>query len=211
MEDWRPIRRMMTMPTNFPLILPRAILCDMDGTLAELALDFPRIKREMGIGDRPILEGLSELDEQQRSAAQAVLERHEDIAAQSCALNPGCRELLAWIAQRRIPLALITRNSRRSAAMVVRRHELAIGVLITREDCAFKPNPAPLVLACQRLGVSTSHAWMVGDGQYDVEAGHAAGIPTVWLSHGRPKSFAAEPWKTVANLHQLVELLKTCT
>jgi HAD superfamily hydrolase (TIGR01549 family) len=210
MEDWRPIRRMMTMLTDSPLILPRAILFDMDGTLAELALDFTRIKREMGIGDRPILEGLAELNEQQRPAAQAVLERHEDIAAQSCALNPGCREMLDWIAQRRIPLALITRNSRRSAALVVRRHELAIDVLITREDCPFKPNPAPLVLACQRLGIPTSDAWMVGDGQYDVEAGRAAGIPVVWLSHGRPKSFAAEPWKTVPNLHQLVELLKTC-
>jgi len=202
---------MVIMQTDSPLILPRAILFDMDGTLAELALDFPRIRREMGIGDRPILEGLAELDEQQRPAAQAILERHEDLAAQSCPLNPGCRELLAWIAHRRIPLALITRNSSRSAAMVVRRHELAIEVLITREDCPFKPDPAPLQLACRRLGVSTSHAWMVGDGQYDVEAGHAAGISTVWLSHGRTRTFVAQPWKTVATLHELTELLKTCT
>jgi HAD superfamily hydrolase (TIGR01549 family) len=192
------------------LELPRAILFDMDGTLIELVLDFPKIRQEMGIGDRPILEGLAELDEGQQPSARSILERHEEFAAQSCALGRGCGELLEWIARRQIRLALITRNSRRSAAMVVQRHELAIEVLITREDCAFKPHPAPLLLACQRLGVAPAEAWMVGDGQYDVEAGHAAGIATVWLSHGRTRSFAAEPWKTVADLHGLVDLLNTC-
>jgi HAD superfamily hydrolase (TIGR01549 family) len=193
-----------------PLILPRAILFDMDGTLIDLVLDFPRIRREMGIGDRPILEGLAELAEDLRPAAAAVLERHEAFAAESCTLSRGCRELLQWIAQRGIGLAMITRNSQRSAAMVVRRHELPIDVLITREHCAFKPSPDPLHLACQRLGVTASQAWMVGDGQYDVEAGHAAGIATVWLSHGRVPSFAAQPWKTVRDLHELVDLLQAC-
>ena len=33
---------------------PAAILFDLDGTLTEPLLDFPRIHREMGIGDRGI-------------------------------------------------------------------------------------------------------------------------------------------------------------
>ena len=50
------------MPTcTIDLILPRAVLFDMDGTLTEPMLDFPRIKAEMGIGDRPILEALAEM------------------------------------------------------------------------------------------------------------------------------------------------------
>lgn len=198
------------MDQNPTLMLPRAILFDMDGTLAMPILDFPRIRQEMGIGDRPILEGLAELDEPLRPAALAVLQRHEELAALSCELNPGCRELLDWIAQRRIPLAMITRNSFRSAQIVVRRHGLAIDVLITREQPPFKPHPAPLQLACRRLAIPVAHAWMVGDGQYDVEAGRAAGIPTVWLSHGHPRFFQAEPWKTVADLHELANLLKAC-
>ena len=32
---------------------------------------------------------------------------------------------------------------------------------------------------------------MIGDGQYDVQAGHAAGMRTIWLSHGQPRDFAA--------------------
>lgn len=40
---------------------PRVILFDMDGTLTEPLLDFPRIKADMGIGNRPILEALAEM------------------------------------------------------------------------------------------------------------------------------------------------------
>lgn len=190
------------------LKMPRGILFDMDGTLIDQTLDFPKIKREMGIGERPLLEGLAELELHRQPAARAIMERYEAFGAESCALGSGCRELLAWMAQRQIPLALITRNSRRSAALVVQRHALPIEILITREDCAFKPSPAPLLLACQKLAVAPSQAWMVGDGQYDVEAGNAAGIPTVWLSHGRPRPFTAEPWKTARDLHELFDLLQ---
>jgi phosphoglycolate phosphatase-like HAD superfamily hydrolase len=48
---------------------------------------------------------------------------------------------------------------------------------------------------------------MVGDGQYDVEAGAAAGVRTVWVSHGRERPFRAEPWRTVSDLCELQTLL----
>ena len=41
---------------------PRALLFDMDGTITEQMLDFPAIKREMGIGDVPILETLAKME-----------------------------------------------------------------------------------------------------------------------------------------------------
>src|SRR6476660_3207252 len=75
------------MHDSLPLILPRAILFDMDGTLTEPMLDFPRIKAEMGIGDRPILEALAEMDGERRAAAEAVLHRHEELAAAESKLN----------------------------------------------------------------------------------------------------------------------------
>src|ERR1700692_233112 len=72
------------------IILPRAILFDMDGTLTEPMLDFPRIKAEMGIGDRPILESLDRLAPDRRIEAEAILLRHEEHAARNSTLNPGC-------------------------------------------------------------------------------------------------------------------------
>ena len=194
-------------PDHQSLRLPRAILFDMDGTLTRPMLDFPRIKAEMGIGDRPILEALSEMGPRDRAIAEGTLLRHEQHAAENSALNPGCRELLEWLDQHRIATALITRNSRQSLDAVVKRHDLKISTLITREDQPFKPHPHPLNLACRKLGIDRSEAWMVGDGRYDIEAGAAAGIKTVWLSHGRSRPFEAPPWRTVSDLIALRSLL----
>src|SRR5262245_45047534 len=80
-----------------PEMLPSALLFDMDGTLTRPMLDFPKIKREMGIGDQPILEALEALDPERRSEAQAVLHRFEERAAAESDLNPGCHELVRWI------------------------------------------------------------------------------------------------------------------
>jgi HAD superfamily hydrolase (TIGR01509 family) len=190
-----------------PLRLPRAVLFDMDGTLTRPLLDFPRIKAEMGIGDRPILEALAEMDRGTRAAAEVVLLRHEEAAALDSTLNEGCRDVLGWLGQRMIRTALITRNSRASVVTVVRRHGLPIDLTIAREDAPPKPDPMPLLLACQRLAVEPGDAWMVGDGQYDVEAGLAAGVRTVWVSHGRSRAFQAAPWRSVADLCQLQALL----
>jgi HAD superfamily hydrolase (TIGR01509 family) len=190
------------------LILPRAILFDMDGTLTRPLLDFPQIKAEMGIGNRPILEALAELDPARRAAAQSILHRHEEEASANSTLNPGCAELLEWLNRHRIQVALVTRNSRRSVRTVLERHGLRIDVLITRDDALPKPDPAPLRLACARLDVNQAEAWMVGDGVYDIQAGVAAGIATVWVSHGRVRSFDAVPWREVIDLPALLAMLQ---
>lgn len=181
----------------------------MDGTLTRPMLDFPRIKADMGIGERPILEALSDMDSETRAAAEAILLRHEEEAAKNSQLNPGCREVLAWLRERKIPIALITRNSRVSVTTVMTMHDLEFDVLVTREDGRFKPDPHPLHLACRQLKVSQERCWMVGDGQYDVEAGRAAGITTIWLSHGRARTFQAIPDYQVIDLWELRRLLET--
>ena len=192
-----------------PLYFPRAVLFDMDGTLTEPLLDFPRIKSEMGIGDNPILESLERMSPANRQAAEAVLRRHEDQAAQSCRLNAGCEALLRWLDQRHIPQAIITRNTRSCARIILERHRLAIKVLITREDGPFKPDPRPLLRACDQLGASPADAWMVGDGEHDIAAARRAGIPSIWLSHGRPRPFADEPTLIIAQLQDLLQLLQS--
>lgn len=189
-------------------MLPKALLFDMDGTLTAPLLDFPRLKAEMGIGDRPILEALADMPAEQRRVAEGVLHRYEDEAATASTLNAGCDVLLHWAASHRLGTALITRNRRQSVQTVLARHGLSLDVLITREDGPAKPDPHPLLRACQTLRVAPADAWMIGDGQYDVEAGVAAGIQTVWLSHGRLKPFAAEPWRTVRDLQELLALLR---
>ncbi len=190
-----------------PLLRPAGLLFDMDGTLTEPMLDFPAIKAELGIGNQPILEAMAEMPAHRRAAAEAILLRREARAAAESTLNPGCVEVLAWAREHRLPTAVITRNSGASATVVLARHGLQFDILITREDGRFKPDPEPLHVACRRLGVRKSDCWMIGDGVHDVEAGTAAGISTVWLSHGRERTFGPAPWRAVRNLWELLDLL----
>ncbi len=192
------------------IVLPRALLFDMDGTLTRPMLDFPRIKAEMGIGSRPILEALAELSGTDRERAEGVLHRHEEEAAAASSLNEGCKALLAYLGELGIRTALITRNSRRSVETVLARHGLKFDALVAREDGPHKPDPEPLRRACAAMGLDSSDAWMVGDGQYDVEAGVAAGCRTLWVSHGRSREFAAEPWRVVRDLIELTAVLRKC-
>jgi HAD superfamily hydrolase (TIGR01549 family) len=188
---------------------PRALLFDMDGTLTVPALDFPAIKAEMGIGTSPILEALADMSPDERRRAETILHKYEDRVASESVLNNGCDSLFAFIANRKIATALITRNTRRSVATFLERHGLWFDLLITREDPPYKPDPHPLLLACRKLDVDPTDAWMIGDGPYDIEAAVAGGIKSVWISHNLPRPFAAEPWKTLADLCSLSELLES--
>lgn len=185
---------------------PKAVLFDMDGTLTVPMLDFDAIRAEMGVSG-PILEAMRGLDAEQLSAAADVLDRHERLAAERSELNDGCREVLAWLYERRVPTALVTRNSRASVRTVLDRHGLRFDLLVSREDGPPKPHPEPVSRCCRAFGLSAAEAWMVGDGSHDVEAGNAAGTPTVWVSHGRMRAFEAQPWREVDDLHGVLALL----
>jgi HAD superfamily hydrolase (TIGR01509 family) len=183
------------------------MLFDMDGTLTVPMLDFPRIKAEMGIGNRPILETLATLTAASRKTAEAILHRHEIEAAYGSALNEGCLEVLDWCRFHHIRTAVITRNSRICCDVVMHRHQLAFDQLITRDDGVFKPDPAPLFLACQRLGVQPQQSWMIGDSTHDVQAGIAANITSVWISHNEAKKFPEKPTYAFPSLFLMLEFL----
>jgi FMN phosphatase YigB (HAD superfamily) len=76
----------------------------------------------------------------------------------------------------RLPLAVVTGCPRRLAESVLARHGYApfVKVLVAAEDAPGKPDPAPVRLALQRLGVTA--AWMLGDNPGDVVAARAAGV-----------------------------------
>lgn len=193
-----------------PLTLPRAVLFDMDGTLTRPLLDFPAIKAEIGIGNRTILEAMSEMPAETRARAEAILHRHEDHAVEHAKLNHGCVELLDYLAAAHLPTALITRNRRECAARVFEAFGLRMDLVIGRDDpLPFKPDPAPLLHACAALNVAPRDAWMVGDAELDVIAAHRAGIPAIWVSHGTERTFADRPTHTVASLVELLALLRS--
>jgi len=190
------------------LELPDAILFDMDGTLTEPVFDFPGIHRAMGIPPgEPILEYLKTMPEPKRLSAELILHEIEDQIAATAPLAESCHELLAFARERGIRLGLITRNRRASLETFLKRHSLRIQVCISREDAPHKPDPSGLLRTCAELKVSPANTWMVGDGEFDILAGHNAGMRTVWFHHGRERTFSAVPWLSVRNLQEFAHLI----
>lgn len=179
----------------------------MDGTITKPLLDFDAIRAEIGIAG-PILEAIGRMDNAAKVRANAILDRHEQQAAVDSELNDGCRELMAEIARRNLPTAIITRNSRSRIDVVLTRHGLKFDALICRDAAPPKPDPRAITTACAALGVNPVDAWMIGDGSHDIEAGNAAGAPTIWISHGFPRDFKAIPTQAVHGLANVIESLR---
>ena len=164
----------------------KAMLFDLDGTITRPRLDFPAIKREIGISANSfILEELEKMSPAARRRAMAIVERHEEEAARKSELNDGARELLDALARRGVATAVVTRNSLASVKLVLERHGLRFTTAVCREQAAPKPSPAGIVLALARLNVPPAQAIYVGDHAIDINAGRAGGVRTIWVTNGR--------------------------
>lgn len=227
------------MPRSFsdgstaPLAGIRAALFDLDGTLARTFIDFPEMRRAMHelsarlgtatatAGEDDILGivakmaaalGGGEARDAARREAFAILEAIERDGCAHPEPVEGASELLRRLrGERGVPVAIITRNSRRVSGELLQRLDLAHDLLIAREDVhEFKPHPEPLLLACRTLDVTPADAVMTGDLWADIAAGRAAGVrATIGIQwpHDPPNRFArCRPDYEASSLYAAVPL-----
>jgi len=187
----------------------RAVVFDMDGTITRPILDFARIKREIGAGETPILEFLAGIpDPVRRRDAREKVDRWEREGALASILNPGVPEVLAFLRDRRIPVAILTRNTRESVDIVLAKHRLRFDVVVTADDeIAPKPSPEPVRHIARALGCDPREMLVVGDFRFDVECGRAAGARTVFLRNPSSASDDAQADVVIDDLRELVELI----
>ncbi len=189
------------------------MLLDMDGTLTRPNLDFAAIRRELGLPpDMPILE---EIDRRPPAEAAALHERLHALEAEAAAateLDPAAVPLFDVLQNHGLPTAVVTRNTRASLDLIWQMFDLPPCLQLTREWLPHKPAPDPLLHVCGKLGVDPTNSWMVGDGEHDIDAGHAAGCMTIWIRHGEVAcEAAATPDVTVASLADVVRLIDAAT
>lgn len=111
-------------------------------------------------------------------------------------LFPGTRAMLDGLAGR-ATLGLATGKSRRGLDHLLALHGLAghFATVQVADDHPSKPHPAMLLAALAETGVAAGRAVMVGDTEFDVEMGRAAGLFTVavdWGYHGRDRLARAD-------------------
>ena len=107
--------------------------------------------------------------------------------------------------------------------VTAKRHALAwrgleiVGVapylqcLVGADDCELnKPDPAPIRVGLEMLGLESEECWYVGDSPYDIQAGNAAGCATVavlWGVFDEEALRAEKPTYVVSNFSELVALV----
>lgn len=180
---------------------PKALLFDLDGVLADVshsyreaivltarffgvevsAEEVARIKRAGGANDD--WEVTHRLIAAHCDVSYAEVRRRFETFYQGDATQPGLRQRETLIPDRavlehlsrKVRLALVTGRPRSDALHFIRHFDLdgLFEVAVTRdESVALKPDPAPVLLALDKLG--TRSAWMVGDTPDDMRAARAA-------------------------------------
>lgn len=160
------------------------VVFDMDGTITAPYFDFISIKEEAGIGDVDMLDYLRQATGAEYERVHAVLMKFEEAGVANAKLNRGARKLLSFLAKRKIPTALLTRNSRKSVDGVCRKLNLKFDVTVTREDGPHKPAPEPIWEIARRWGIKPNEVLIVGDYKWDVLCAKNAGAPSVLLVNG---------------------------
>ncbi len=160
----------------------KGIIFDMDGTLTVPVLDFRQIRRELDIGEDAgdLVEVINRRSEAEQQEAWALIERHEEVAAANCRFQPDAEAVLNRFAAAGLRLAVITRNTRRSADIVLQRLGVKFDPVLTREFPTMKPSPEPVRHVLTLWQLNPRNVMMIGDYIHDIASGRDAGTLTCY-------------------------------
>ncbi len=195
-------------------LAPAALLFDMDGVLAEVsesyraAIQATAASYGVDLTSAAIAERKAQgnanddwaLTHELVSAAGVTAtladvtarfeERYQELRARE-SLMVDKPTLLRW--RERYRLGVVTGRPRSDAEYFLRQFDLldVFDAVVCREDAALKPDPAPVRLALERLGVRT--AWMLGDTPDDHDAARGAGVLPIAVGPDDPRAAAMLP------------------
>lgn len=184
--------------------MPRDTVCfDLDGTLLDphgsirTAIDavvewagygtFAEDEVLIGMPLRQILRLRTDDEEEIEAMVHRYREVYLQTAWQSARWIPGTLEVVKDLHAAGVRTAIVTTKGEREAVELLGRLDVLryFDVVIGDDDVRpLKPDPAPVLAACGRLGRRASDACMVGDTVYDIAAGHKAGAYTIGVLWG---------------------------
>ena len=186
----------------------RAVLFDLDGTLADTAPDLGaalnRLLIEEGLAPQPYsairplashgARGLIELgfgitpqDAQFAALRERFLDFYEQAICDETILFDGVHELIEQISARGLAWGIITNKPMRFTDPLIKLLPLPIApqTCVSGDTVGIpKPDPAPMLHAAAQLGIAPEHCVYVGDAERDIQAGRVVGMQTVLANYG---------------------------
>jgi 2-phosphoglycolate phosphatase len=196
---------------------PRAVLFDLDGTLADTAPDlaaavnwlltergrapapYALLRPTASAGARGMIGaafGLVPGDDGYEELRQQWFARYQAAMAVHTTLFDGIAELLDGIRAAGMAWGIVTNKPARFTDPLVPQIGLGhAGCIVSGDTTAHaKPHPDPLLEGARRLGMAPADCWYVGDDLRDIEAGRAAGMVTVACNWGYCGATAPGTW-----------------
>ena len=186
----------------------QAVLFDLDGTLADTALDLGgalnTVLRRHNLPEKSIAEirpyashgvagllkiGVGMTAEHPDFAAwrQECLEAYSLCYADKTKLFDGVNEMIAELDKRGIKWGIITNKPMRFTDKLVPKLGFIIppAVVVSGDTCGEpKPSVKPMLYACGQIHANPQHTLYVGDAERDIQAGRNAGMKTVLAEWG---------------------------
>lgn len=208
---------------------PRAVLFDLDGTLADTAPDLAeavnQMRRVRGLDLRPY----EALRPHASSGARGLLAAGFDLGPEDAGYEPmrleflrnyeqaicqystlfdGVPALLAIIIARGLPWGIVTNKAARFTEPLIPLLGLQHAHCIISGDTTphAKPHPEPLFEAARRLGVAPQDCCYLGDDLRDIQAARAAGMHSIAAGWGYGGKTAPAQWHADLLLAQPDEL-----
>lgn len=185
-----------------------AVVFDLDGTLVDSKLNFTAICDDIGWPHgTPLLEQLAMLgDTKEAARAAAIIRQHELAGAAAASWMPGAEACLYHLREQRYPLAILTRNMREATELMLRRLQIPISVVLTREDCAAKPDPEGLHLIAQHIAVPCQNMLYVGDYLFDLQVAANAGAMSCLYLNETNEVFIEQADFTIQHFAELAQV-----
>ena len=185
----------------------QGVLFDLDGTLLDSAPDlyaallaqcaeervpppaYAPVREVVSRGARAVLGcAFAERGEEELLAlVPRYLELYQQVMAQQTQTFAGVDELLAGIEAHGLRWGIVTNKAAFLTDELVQRIGWAAraSAVVSGDTLPVKkPDPAPVLLACERAELIPARCLFVGDDQRDIQAGAAAGLYTVAVSWG---------------------------
>jgi phosphoglycolate phosphatase len=212
------------------------VLFDLDGTLLDTAADIARalnrafsergweplpvsdVSRMIGRGSPILIEraasagGYVLTDADQAALVERFFEHYgalEESNESDARAYPGVPETLQALHDAGMSIGVVTNKQQRFAAALLHRLGLSgwVDVVVGGDTCERrKPDPQPLLFACDSLKIAPAAALMVGDSVNDVTAARAADIAVVCVPYGYNEGQDPQTLKCDAMIDTLADL-----